>query len=579
MTKNIWVGRAGALIGALGMSLFTSGCIGQTGSGNPASTLEQSKVLHVVPEGKDVNAFDGTYGQLYNQASSDIFKNFSYVQCGTTGTSRTLTLVNTGVVGERYLHTNEDGSVETLTGANDIDAVTVLVQVNDPSKLTRITINGTVFTAADLMEGTYEIPNAGEYDAAARLPGHYLTYNVGALPAGETLNIEVSAEGRSGLAVHFDAWGLAPCNKVLVSAAWNGTTVCVKEEALTGRESCPDTETSDRQWTIENPNATEVEATWSVDGSAPEAITFAPGSNGLVTPFSAGANRLTITYGDGETLVLTSDIRACDFRPSVIVASRCSDTPAVSQNWTLTMTSPVAREVTWSLGDDSASGSIILNPGESTNLTTPAQASGTTQLVVRYAGEVVAMAAGSTERCGPICVRRPYKAVANPALTSVRSAHAIYLPGVATDFVFDSEARFEEYGDDTAHLTGRIYSLSNGGRRMDVDVWFRGRTADAPAGSPKRELNASAYGPAPLIDVAGWNYFPTVEGSMLGRGDLSGTGLAIRRSGAAAQIGFGANGKNANYGLSVWFEASRTWGACRLDGHGDINIDLDAECL
>jgi hypothetical protein len=134
--------------------------------------------------------------------------------------------------------------------------------------------------------------------------------------------------------------------------------------------------------------------------------------------------------------------------------------------------------------------------------------------------------------------------------------------------------------------------VSNPNARFAVDVDFSslvlpGNAGYPPAGSPKKELLASAYiengGP---IDPSFWRYYENFQGTLTGEGDFDGGVLDVSRVGPAFQVGIGANGKNVNLGASGWMNFAVTaqpnlGGPWTGGSDGDFNIDLacyDTRC-
>lgn len=175
-------------------------------------------------------------------------------------------------------------------------------------------------------------------------------------------------------------------------------------------------------------------------------------------------------------------------------------------------------------------------------------------------------------------------------LSRYSGGHAFWLPSLATDFVFEPGARFVERADGTARLTGEIVSASDDTLRFLATVDLADRVdpqgpGHAPAGSPKLELRDGAYvenGGA--VDPAGWHYYGTFGGELIGLARMKGAVIEIERRGPAFQFGLGASGKNQRYGGSGWLEVSVV--AHPLEGnqlpagltYGDINIDLQDDC-
>ncbi|MEM8770961.1 MAG: VPLPA-CTERM sorting domain-containing protein [Pseudomonadota bacterium] len=155
-----------------------------------------------------------------------------------------------------------------------------------------------------------------------------------------------------------------------------------------------------------------------------------------------------------------------------------------------------------------------------------------------------------------------------------------FLPGVL----------FTLNADGTATLSGRVASQAD--PRFAFDVSFDLAQRQGPGwGGPKKELHSSAYsnrgGP---IDPGTWEYFDLTGGIFTGVGRFAGIELVAtqrpQNGRYPAQIGYGANNKNANYGLSFWFSLAVTQNCkvsfCRQLAtfqqnnrlFGDINIDL-----
>lgn len=162
------------------------------------------------------------------------------------------------------------------------------------------------------------------------------------------------------------------------------------------------------------------------------------------------------------------------------------------------------------------------------------------------------------------------------------SSHAIYLPGIGTDFIAgNNPLRFVESTDGSGSITGVVYSASNPSKSFAVNFSVDGMTSVAPAGSPKKELPSSAYiengGP---INPATWVYYPIFNGTLTGLGSYSGAVITINRVGPAFQVGVGASGKTLNDGASGWFSVTVTkqpsnyyYKLCPTS-HGDINVDF-----
>jgi hypothetical protein len=179
-------------------------------------------------------------------------------------------------------------------------------------------------------------------------------------------------------------------------------------------------------------------------------------------------------------------------------------------------------------------------------------------------------------------------AIATPGIGG-NGGHALHMPGVGTDFVFQPGGQFTELANGTAVLTGLVARASDATQRFLVTANFAGRLDPAdplypPAGSPKIELAASAYvqngGP---VDTDTWHYYTAMTGTLLGQGAYLGAQVTFAPMGPAFQVGLGANGKNLNYGGSGWLSfvtQTNAFNGPTLPPSfgGDFNIDLGDDC-
>ncbi len=148
-----------------------------------------------------------------------------------------------------------------------------------------------------------------------------------------------------------------------------------------------------------------------------------------------------------------------------------------------------------------------------------------------------------------------------------------------------SDLFWEEYDDGTAKLVGTVFDrkqVNNGNANpnyWDVNVNFVKRT-EVGTGGPKKELKSSAYsvngGP---IDPSTWDFYDFSENlasTLTGfGGNIDGRVLTIQDATNGkypVQVGFGANGKNANFGMSTWFHAYED--GEKINGHADFNVDF-----
>jgi large repetitive protein len=170
----------------------------------------------------------------------------------------------------------------------------------------------------------------------------------------------------------------------------------------------------------------------------------------------------------------------------------------------------------------------------------------------------------------------------DPTYGPSTGGQAFWFPGIVTDLVFTPDpGTFVANGDGTARLTGTLRSVSDPTKIFTVDVELSGFTTTTPSGSPKKELQSSAYiengGP---INPATWAYYTTYTGTLTGAGTYAGAVITITRTGPAFQVGVGADGKNIGFGGSGWFlwtvtHQPTSCNSLQTTGQGDIDIDLD----
>ncbi|MCY2961227.1 MAG: hypothetical protein NTY35_13785 [Planctomycetota bacterium] len=168
--------------------------------------------------------------------------------------------------------------------------------------------------------------------------------------------------------------------------------------------------------------------------------------------------------------------------------------------------------------------------------------------------------------------------------------HALHLPAIGTDFVFQPGGQFTELANGTAVLTGLVARTSDASQRFLVSATFTGRLDPADFGypppmSPKTELVASAYvqnGGGP-VDTNTWHYYTQTNGTLIGQGAFLGANVQYVGFMAAFQVGLGASGKNLNYGGSGWLSLttqSQPQNSAPFPAtfHGDFNLDFNDEC-
>ncbi|MFT5287507.1 MAG: hypothetical protein ACI8TQ_003694 [Planctomycetota bacterium] len=170
--------------------------------------------------------------------------------------------------------------------------------------------------------------------------------------------------------------------------------------------------------------------------------------------------------------------------------------------------------------------------------------------------------------------------------TDEAKSHALWMPGLGTQFKFISGGDFEQFVDGTARIVGVVENKADSANQWSVDIQIDGRVnpgslAHPPAGSPKEELSSDSYADnGGVVDPATWHYYENIEGTMTGLLDNQGDMVVLTRRGPAMQVGVDANGKNDNYGMSVCLDVALFQGGSQssVDSVGDINIDIGGEC-
>src|SRR4051794_28077706 len=174
------------------------------------------------------------------------------------------------------------------------------------------------------------------------------------------------------------------------------------------------------------------------------------------------------------------------------------------------------------------------------------------------------------------CVTR---AVVNTTYITGKSGSAVWMPKISTNLIFLQPGSFTEYGDGTATLTGTVRSLTNFDNGFTITVNLSGYTTKPPSGSPKKDLDSSAYinngGP---VDPSTWHYYTNFSGTFTGFGLYANAILDIVRYGPSFQVGIGASGKNVNFGAGAWFtwyvRQQPTLNSFPTSDRGDLNLDF-----
>lgn len=172
--------------------------------------------------------------------------------------------------------------------------------------------------------------------------------------------------------------------------------------------------------------------------------------------------------------------------------------------------------------------------------------------------------------------------------------HAISMPGLAIDLLWNYNLTTPTLtlneDDGTAHLHGILSDPLNPDLVLKVDLWLSGMAplGTVPLGAPSTPFPHYCYlDGGGLLDPVSWRYFSAITGNIYAIPGTAFEGLFLTTNLAADpfQIGFGANAKNANFGLEgrfVWTVAHQP-----LDQflsvsnpimHATVNVDLEYNC-
>ena len=144
-----------------------------------------------------------------------------------------------------------------------------------------------------------------------------------------------------------------------------------------------------------------------------------------------------------------------------------------------------------------------------------------------------------------------------------------------THMEFRDDARMTIDRDGVARLTGTAYITTGpnpAGEEWAVDVTFVYLGQGPEFGGPK--IEDPRLQPPAVSDL--WHYYTLTEGTLTRPGSVVTLSQRPVDGSFPMQLGWAANGKDADYGLASWFNWVRVdadGGGC--DGHGDFNLDLD----
>jgi hypothetical protein len=163
----------------------------------------------------------------------------------------------------------------------------------------------------------------------------------------------------------------------------------------------------------------------------------------------------------------------------------------------------------------------------------------------------------------------------------------LWLPGVSfpggTDYIFDAEGgHFEVFPDGTAHLWGNQWNINSPGYGWSCDVWFTNKMNWQQWSALGRGWKGDANLVGNLYQT--WDYYimdPTKDNKLVGLGSFAGSVIQLSHKPSdyyyGLQVGVGANDKNIEPGMSVWFNATGQVNGVPFNGHGDFN--LEGECV
>ncbi|MCA9538513.1 MAG: hypothetical protein KC620_06465 [Myxococcales bacterium] len=158
------------------------------------------------------------------------------------------------------------------------------------------------------------------------------------------------------------------------------------------------------------------------------------------------------------------------------------------------------------------------------------------------------------------------------------NGHAIDLPGFTPNHVqlqFRDDARLTLRTDGTGSITGTAYVFSGplpAGQEWSISVDLTDRGIGPEFGGPK--IERPALQPPAISDL--WEYWDVTGGTFIGPHDTVTITMRPADGHFPLQLGWAANNKDADFGLSFWFFWRRVSdnGAVR-EGVGDFNLDAD----
>uniref|UniRef100_UPI003D6B69F5 GEVED domain-containing protein n=1 Tax=Lewinella sp. TaxID=2004506 RepID=UPI003D6B69F5 len=177
------------------------------------------------------------------------------------------------------------------------------------------------------------------------------------------------------------------------------------------------------------------------------------------------------------------------------------------------------------------------------------------------------------------------RSISNSAQTCGSTVYGFYSGSLVNNYTSQKHwnviaGSFQEFANGTAVASMQVVNNDDADLVFNVKAVFRGRTFAAPAGSPKE--NAQCIGD---LDNSDWYYYPELEATMTGAGDLTGAVVKFVRNGPSFQMGTGANLNDAAaFGGSGWLTfdvLSQPNGGVTLNegSGGDFNFNLSGIAL
>ncbi|MFZ4785663.1 MAG: choice-of-anchor L domain-containing protein, partial [Flavobacteriales bacterium] len=154
----------------------------------------------------------------------------------------------------------------------------------------------------------------------------------------------------------------------------------------------------------------------------------------------------------------------------------------------------------------------------------------------------------------------------------------------SNNFVFDANGgHFDQFADGKAHLYGTVVNTVNPNEKLEINMWFENAADWATWSSMGRNYKDDVNCATPGQLFQDWTYYEMVNdlSVAVGDGDLDGLLLQFKHMPAnyyfGFQIGQGANNKNCGNGLSGWFEYTGFYNCEPIEGHGDVNVDINCQ--